>query len=132
MITVYVDGAAAPNPGMAGWAVIIHGRFGEKELCRYGCLGVTTNNVAELTAIKKALYFLQDESEDPIRIMTDSKYAIGTLTLGWKITKNRELIMGIREDLRKFPKIEFVYVRSEDNPADPLAKSMTKPGITLE
>ena len=52
-VHVYTDGASAGNPGPSGIGVVL--RFGEheKEISRY--IGDTTNNVAELEAIRSGL-----------------------------------------------------------------------------
>jgi ribonuclease HI len=54
-----------------------------------------TNNTMELTAFQVALENMADQS--PIRIWSDSKYAIGVLfNAGWKAGQNRKLIHKIK------------------------------------
>ena len=54
-------------------------------------LGHGTNNVAELTAIERALQLVQ-KRDVRIRLHTDSAYAIGVLVSGWKVKENKELV----------------------------------------
>ena len=54
-------------------------------------LGEATNNVAELTAILRALEWIPKEAAS-IVVHTDSKYAIGVLSKNWKAKVNGELI----------------------------------------
>jgi ribonuclease HI len=78
-----------------------------EELGEY--LGTGTNNIAELTAVLRALELVEDRSR-PLLVHTDSQYAIGVLTKGWKAKANAELIAGIREALKGHPKARLVYV----------------------
>ena len=85
----YTDGACSGNPGPAGLGVVVTSPEGERhEASEY--LGSATNNVAELTAILRAI-----EAVAPDRALvvhTDSQYAIGVLTKGWKAKANVELV----------------------------------------
>ena len=56
-------------------------------------LGEATNNVGELAAIGLALDLLQTagiETDAPVVLFSDSNYARGVLTLGWKAKANRD------------------------------------------
>jgi ribonuclease HI len=75
----------------------------------FGYLGSATNNIAELSAIKKALSAI-DERSRPVQIYTDSRYAIGVLTKRWKAKANQELIAEIKTMLAEFSDIELIYV----------------------
>lgn len=108
----YTDGGCKGNPGPAGSGVRLElpdGRVGEASRS----LGVATNNVAELTAIDMALDLLDEVGwppEGPVVVLSDSSYARGVLTLGWKAKANVELIQGIRARLkaRKGVRLEWV------------------------
>jgi ribonuclease HI len=54
-------------------------------------LGEATNNVAELTAILRALEWIPGNAK-AIVVHTDSQYAIGVLQKGWKAKANQELV----------------------------------------
>jgi ribonuclease HI len=58
----------------------------------YDFIGASsTNNVAELTGVLRALEAIPTEAVS-ILIKTDSKYAIGVLSKGWKAKANQELV----------------------------------------
>ncbi|MDB4976096.1 MAG: Ribonuclease, partial [Myxococcaceae bacterium] len=52
-LVAYTDGACSGNPGPAGLGAVLLERGARRELSEY--LGIGTNNVAELTAILRAL-----------------------------------------------------------------------------
>jgi ribonuclease HI len=86
-ITVWTDGscwnANAGGDGKGGWAFVATWRG--RVLRRFGHLPRTTNNEAELTAIYRALCFVQ-RTEHPLEIITDSQYCYRALCVwrfGW-------------------------------------------------
>jgi len=104
-VLAYCDGACSGNPGPAALGAVIRSAGKELRLAEY--LGKGTNNIAELTAI---LRVLQEAPEGPLTIYTDSSYAIGLLTKGWKAKKNKELVAELRETFDGRPETELVYV----------------------
>jgi ribonuclease HI len=104
-IVAYTDGACSGNPGPSGVGVVLIDGKERRELSEY--LGTGTNNIAELTAIELAVR--ASPPDRPIRVHTDSTYAIGVLTKGWKAKANQELIARLR-DLLKGRKVQIVYV----------------------
>ena len=107
-IHIYTDGASSGNPGPSGIGVLL--RFGkhEKELSRD--IGIATNNIAELEAIKNALLELKT-TKNPVRIYTDSSYAFGVLTLNWKAKKNEELIDSIKKLMRRYKDLKLIKIK---------------------
>lgn len=105
----FTDGACSGNPGPCGWGLLLRRKDSYYEANQY--IGVGTNNIAELMAIKEALVFAI--VEDPkVHVHTDSSYAIGVLTKGWKAKKNSELIHAIRDQLRRFSETpRFIKVK---------------------
>jgi ribonuclease HI len=63
-------------------------------------LGEATNNVAELTAILRALEWIPREAR-AILVHTDSQYAIGVLQKGWKAKANSELVARTKRVLQE-------------------------------
>ncbi len=131
-IKIYTDGASSGNPGPAGIGVLLI--YGEKQKKISEYIGESTNNIAELTAIKKALTSLK-RLDLPVRIFSDSSYAIGSLTKPWKPKKNRELILEIRQLMKKFDDLALIKVKGhsgikENEVADFLATSAIKKGLT--
>jgi ribonuclease HI len=96
--TAYADGACSGNPGPAGCGVVMLSPDGEsREGFEY--IGHATNNVAELTAILRAIEWLPANAR-PIVIYTDSQYAIGVLQKGWKAKVNQELVERTKSAVR--------------------------------
>lgn len=105
-VVAYTDGACSGNPGPAGLGVVLIKDKERRELSEY--LGIATNNIAELTAILRALEVF--EGELPLVVHTDSQYAIGVLTKGWKPKVNQDLIARIKEQMKRVKRLHFVYV----------------------
>lgn len=115
MIEIYTDGACQPNPGKSGIGfLIISNNKIVKKFSHY--LGCGTNNIAELTAIQYALQFILSHSKEneEIKLYSDSEYAIGCLTKNWNIKKNIELINEIKNIIKKFKNISFIWVKAHD------------------
>jgi ribonuclease HI len=103
----YTDGACSGNPGPAGLGVVVLREGGRIE--RFEYLGRATNNVAELTAILRAVEEL--EGGKPAVIHTDSQYAIGVVQKGWKAKKNIELVAELKTALADHGRCTLVYVK---------------------
>jgi ribonuclease HI len=71
-------------------------------------LGEATNNVAELTAILRALEWIPQGAR-AILVHTDSQYAIGVLQKGWKAKANAELVARAKQTLKaRGARLEYV------------------------
>jgi len=130
-VLIYTDGASSGNPGPSGIGVLLRHGDREKEISRF--IGEATNNIAELEAIKEGLSALK-KKDLPVRVFTDSNYAFGVLTLGWKPRKNQELINSIKKMVERFEDIRFIKVKGhagipENERADKLATSAISYGI---
>ncbi len=103
----YTDGACSGNPGPAGCGVVIVSPDGKvHEGFEY--IGEATNNVAELTAILRAVEWVPPA---PLAMLvhTDSQYAIGVVQKGWKAKANQELVATLRATLSGRD-VRLVYV----------------------
>lgn len=92
----WVDGACSGNPGPCGIGVVLLDRGTRREISEY--LGVGTNNVAELTAIIRALEEATRHAprDRTVVVHSDSSYALGLLGLGWKPKTNQALVERMR------------------------------------
>ncbi|MFA5902402.1 MAG: ribonuclease H [Desulfobacula sp.] len=131
-ITIFTDGASSGNPGPAGIGIVFI--YGEKKREISSFIGRATNNTAELTAIKVGLEELK-RYDLPVRIFSDSSYAIGLLSKGWKAKANQTLIFEIRSLMTKFSDLAFIKVKGhsgikENEVADFLATSAIKKGLS--
>lgn len=125
-VIAYADGACTGNPGPAGLGVIVID--GDTEIEISEGLGIATNNIAELTAIERALEAVPDPSR-PLVIYTDSKYSIGVLSLGWKAKANVELITRLRAHLERRP-ARFVHVPGHSGiPLNERADELAREGV---
>lgn len=106
-IVVYTDGASSGNPGPSGIGIYFYFGGHEKEISEY--IGEATNNIAELEAIRRALSEIKNR-DLPLKIYSDSSYALGLITLGWKPKKNQELVADIKKLVSGFRKIDFIKV----------------------
>lgn len=97
-LIIYAGGGSRPNPWDAGIGVIM--MYGGRTLEIWEYIGESTNNVAELTAILRALENIKNKSV-PTIIYSNSDYAIGVLTGRMKPKKNLELIERIQIEMRK-------------------------------
>jgi ribonuclease HI len=126
-VQLWTDGACSGNPGPMGIGIVAIDGSKRKEHGEY--LGVGTNNIAELTAIDRALDLIGgDAATRRLRIYTDSAYSIGVLSKGWKAKANQELIARMRRRLAGLPAVEFVKVSGhagvpENERCDELARN---------
>lgn len=107
-ICIYTDGASSGNPGPSG--IGVHLKYGshEKEISRY--IGIATNNIAELEAIRAGLLAVKNVKL-PVRVFTDSRYALGVLSLGWKAKSNLELVRTIKTIIEQFDNFKLLKVK---------------------
>jgi ribonuclease HI len=107
-ICIFTDGASSGNPGPSGIGVVL--RFGthEKEISKF--IGTATNNIAELKAIEAGLLAVKS-TDLPVRVYTDSNYAYGVLSLGWKNKKNTEIVESIKKTISRFKDLRFIKVK---------------------
>lgn len=109
---IFTDGGCRGNPGPAGSGVFA--RFADGRTAEVArALGRGTNNIAELTAIEIALDLLDEAglpADAPVAVFSDSTYAAGVLTKGWKAKANVELIAGIRARLAKRSGVRMHWV----------------------
>lgn len=93
----YTDGACSGNPGPAGSGVVLVSPKG-KMFEGFEYLGEATNNVAELTAILRAVEWLPAPASGVV-VHTDSQYAIGVLQKGWRAKVNQELVAQTKREV---------------------------------
>lgn len=127
-VCIYTDGASSGNPGPSGIGIVLSYGKHEKEISRY--IGIATNNIAELEAIRTGLLELKN-TDLPVRLFTDSSYAYGVLVRGWKAKKNQDIIQSIINIISKFNDLKIIKVKGHggikgNERADFLATSALK------
>ncbi|HVZ73414.1 MAG TPA: ribonuclease H [Polyangia bacterium] len=135
-VEIWTDGACSGNPGPMGIGVVVLDGGKRRELGEY--LGTGTNNIAELVAIERgvvlALEATGGDRTRPLRVYSDSSYAIGLLEKGWKAKANQELVARIRKQLVGLPRLSFVKVAGhagvpENERCDVLARQAISRGL---
>lgn len=124
-VHIYTDGASSGNPGPSGIGIVFEYKGQVREISKF--IGHATNNVAELEAIRTGLLELK-KKQLPVVIYTDSSYAHGVLSLGWKARKNLDIVDAIRKLLGALKDVKLVKVRGhaghlQNERADQLARS---------
>lgn len=129
MLTIYTDGASLGNPGPMGIGIVIYkGDVRVEELSEY--LGEGTNNIAEYTAIKRALETARGMGESEVHIKSDSQLVIRQLNNEYKVKdlKLRPLKNEI-DRLCHGLQVFFEHIpREKNSEADALSKEGAKRG----
>jgi ribonuclease HI len=124
----FTDGACSGNPGPAGSGVVLVEPGGKlHEGLEY--LGDATNNVAELTAILRALEWIPADV-GPIVVHTDSQYAIGVLQKGWKAKANQELVARVKRVVQERGALLRYVPGHEGVPLNERADELAREAIT--
>ena len=114
--TIHIDGASRGNPGEAAYAVVITlptGQIVEES----GVLGKETNNVAEYTALIKALEKAQGMGLRRLKIHSDSELLVKQIAGEYRV-KNEDLKPLYEEAkglIRGFATVTVTHVRREQN-----------------
>ena len=114
--TIHIDGASRGNPGEAAYAVVIDipGRPAVEEA---GILGKETNNVAEYTALVKALEKARHLGLRRLHIKSDSELLVKQVNGEYRV-KNEDLRSLFNEAkglIQGFESVSLQHVRREDN-----------------
>ena len=123
LVIIYTDGGSRGNPGPAGsGAILLRGGETLSTISKY--LGITTNNIAEYTALVLALEAARDLGAKKIEVRMDSELIVKQMSGEYKV-KNSGLIplfTRARKLANDFAHFRIVHVRREFNKqADALA-----------
>ncbi|MCI0464770.1 MAG: ribonuclease HI family protein [Gemmataceae bacterium] len=116
VFTIHTDGAARGNPGPAAFAYVIH-REGAPDLEVKGCLGETTNNVAEYTAVVRALEHAHKLGARRVVVLSDSELMVNQMTGKYQVKNEglRPLYQQARAASDQFESATFRHVRRAQN-----------------
>ena len=146
-IIIYTDGACSGNPGPGGYGCVLRYNKSRKELS--GGFRETTNNRMEIIAALKALESLKYPCR--VKLHSDSKYLVNTMTKGWAERWKAQNWMRTRTEKAKNPdlweqmlklcsihNVEFIWVKGhasneENNRCDELAvKAYSVPELPID
>ena len=120
MLKVYIDGGSRGNPGDAAIGVVVYNDKGE-EIYRFGeKIGAKTNNVAEYSALIRALEHLVKMISNPdekILIYSDSELLVKQINGIYKVKnkKLKTLYDKAKSLLKNFKNIEIKHIVREKN-----------------
>ena len=123
MMTVFIDGASAGNPGKIGICYLI---YKENELIKEGStyLGIQTNNFAEYMALIFALLYVLSMGEKNVEVFSDSNLLCEQISGNFKV-KNKNiyaLFILAKAAISKFENFKISHIDREKNKeADKLA-----------
>ena len=103
-LTIFTDGGARGNPGLAAIGVVIKNEGGSNLASLFRTIGQTTNNVAEYKAVIAALMWLKSNRvieqlrNTKINFFLDSKLVVNQLNGLFKVKDSelRELLLEAR------------------------------------
>jgi ribonuclease HI len=121
---ICVDGASRGNPGPASYGFAILDAKGKVLHTGSGYIGISTNNVAEYTALREALRLVLSMNIPSIEIRSDSELLVKQLNGEYKVRAEHlaALHQEIRGLLRRLAWYEIKHVpRAQNKLADRLA-----------
>lgn len=131
-VDIYTDGGSRGNPGPGAAGFVIKDENGKTLLSRGIFLGEVTNNVAEYTAVQKALTAAREMGVKSVRLFSDSQLLIRQINGQYKVKSEnlRQYYNACMELLAGFESWQATHVYREQNAeADGLAnQAMDKRG----
>ena len=116
-IIVYTDGASRGNPGPAAAAFILNEPTGTQLQAKAFFIGRTTNNVAEYTAIIKALQAAKEIGAKELIVFSDSELLVRQINGKYKVKSEqiRPLFQQAIELLSEFENYKVRFIPREKN-----------------
>ncbi len=134
-VIIHTDGGSRGNPGPAAAGFVLDGRAGSRLQAKAFFLGETTNNVAEYTALVKALEAARELGADRVAVCSDSELLVRQLNGQYKVKS--ELIRPLFEQVNalraQFKGFEIRHVtRHQNKRADQLVNQALDAGRDIE
>ena len=134
-LIVHTDGGSRGNPGPAAAGFVIDDAQGRRLCARGFFLGRATNNVAEYTALVRALEAVQALGAEAVAVYSDSELLVRQMEGRYKVKSEliRPLFEQARALARGFATCDIVHVRREKNKdADRLVNQALDTGGDVE
>lgn len=116
-LIVHTDGGSRGNPGPAAAGFVIAAADGHRLAARAFFLGETTNNVAEYTALLRALEATQRFGAQSVTVLCDSELVVRQLGGQYKVKSDqiRPLYERVKQLTSRFSACRVRHVRREQN-----------------
>ena len=116
-LVINTDGGSRSNPGPAGIGLVIKNEAGELIYEHGSYIGIATNNVAEYSALVKALEEAKNLGGTDVKIQMDSELIVKQMLGLYKIKEPtlQTLATKVIGLLKHFNSYSFVHVRREFN-----------------
>ena len=116
MLTINIDGASRGNPGLSGIGIVIS-RGGQKISEYNEFVGNTTNNIAEYTALKRALKIASTLKDEEITVLSDSELVVKQRNHSYRVrSKKLKIIFREINNLEKhFKSVSYRHIPREIN-----------------
>jgi ribonuclease HI len=113
---IWIDGASRGNPGEAAYAVVIQ-RPNVPDLEEADRLGIKTNNIAEYTALLKALERAAQLGGSRLEIFSDSELLVKQMNGEYRVKNEdlKELHALATKQVEHFDRVALSHVRREQN-----------------
>jgi phosphoribosylglycinamide formyltransferase 1 len=134
-IIAYIDGASRGNPGPAAAAFILSTPDGTQLQAKAFFLGETTNNVAEYTAVVKALEAAKQIGDEELTVFSDSELLVKQLNGEYKVKSEqiRPLFRSAIGGLSHFKNWKIQHItRDKNKEADKLVNQALNLGRDIE
>ena len=116
-LVVHTDGGSRGNPGPAAAGFVIDDSEGNRLWAKAFFLGESTNNVAEYTALVKALEAARELGGKQLTVFSDSELLVRQIEGRYKVKSDliRPLFDQVQALLGDFATCDVVHVRREKN-----------------
>ncbi|GLJ25200.1 hypothetical protein SUGI_0482090 [Cryptomeria japonica] len=112
------DGACKGNPGVSGYGAIIRDEYGDMLGAKFSQMGVSTNNIAEVTALEAVLECCVDKGVHKVLIEGNSQVILNGISnqqfTDWKLNC---WIPRIQHLISHFSDCSFIHSYQEGNSA---------------
>lgn len=127
---IYTDGASSGNPGPSG--IGVHITFDGQSIEIAEHIGTATNNIAEYSALLRALEEAVSLGADSVEVYMDSELAVKQVNGLYKVKNQglKPIYMKVIKLLKQFKSHKISHVPREENTlADKLSKEGTNPDL---